>query len=121
MRFAVRFALLWLAAWCQVIAVVAMPLGPVVLGGEPLDGVPICHAEAGHGQQAPPRPSHTGHDCLLCTVCQTHTGSVALLPPTSALPLRQSVAVHVPDAPRARAPPYRTPSAAQPRGPPALI
>jgi hypothetical protein len=121
MQSVIRFAVTWLAAWCQVVGVATMPLGPLVAGLGPLGDVPICHADADNGQPNLPQPPHPGHACVLCTVCQSHGGSIALLAPASAVAHCRAVSVvrFVIAQPRAPPPPLRI--AAQPRGPPSLI
>jgi hypothetical protein len=116
----VRFAVTWLAAWCQVILVATMPLGPLATGLGPLGDVPICHADADTGQPNPPQP-HPGHDCVLCAVCQLHGGSIALLALASVPTQRQAVSVARFEIAQPRAPPASLNIAAQPRGPPSLI
>jgi hypothetical protein len=113
----------WLAAWCQIVLVAAMPLGPLAIVADPLGNVPICHAEAngGSGQPAPTKPGHNGHVCVVCVLCQAHVWSVAILSPPPALSLRQSVVTVRLDAAVPRTPPVRPSAAAQPRGPPSLI
>jgi hypothetical protein len=113
----------WLAAWCQIVLVATMPLGPLVIVADPLGNVPICHAAAsgGSGQPAPTKPGHNGRDCAVCVLCQAHAWSVAILSPPPALPARQSVATVRLDAAQPRAPPVRLVAAALPRGPPSLI
>jgi len=119
MRFAVKFAAMWLAAWFQVVVVATMPLGQLVAPVDPLGNVPICHAGGDDGQ-APPQPGQLDHCCVLCVICQAHTASIALLSAAPALPTERAVATVSLDAPRARAPPSRIILAAQPRGPPFL-
>ena len=121
MRSALRFTVTWLAAWCQVIAVAAMPFGPIAVGLDPLGNVPICHADADGGQLPPAPPTHGGYDCVLCVLCVSHASPLALLSPTPTLPDRHSVTVARLDAAQPRAPPARLVVAAQARGPPSLI
>ena len=118
---AVRFAVMWLAAWCQIFTVATMPLETFAAGLDPLGSVPICHADAGNQQPSPSVPSHTGHECVLCMLCQSHSGSIALLPPTPVPVLRRAVALARFDIAQPRAPPPSPTIAAQPRGPPSLI
>lgn len=120
MSFAVRFAITWLAVWCQVFLVATMPAGAPVFAADPLGNIPICRAETDSGQHAPSRPAHEGHDCALCVICQTHTSLVALPSSAPALPVQQAMAIRAREAPRARAPPSLLVLAAQPRGPPSL-
>jgi hypothetical protein len=121
MKSAVRFTVTWLAAWCQVITIALMPLGPLAASIDPLPNVPICHVDADAGRPAPAPPTHRGHDCALCVLCVSHTVSMALLASASALPDRHAVAIVRLDAAQPRAPPVRLVAAAQPRGPPSLI
>jgi hypothetical protein len=122
MKSAVRFTVIWLAAWCQIIAVAAMPLGPLVAGLDPLGDAPICHTDADDGQTPPPVPPiHGGHDCVLCVVCQSHGGPIVLLAPMPVLPRQHVVAVVRFVTAQPRAPPATPTFAAQPRGPPILI
>jgi hypothetical protein len=121
MKSAVRFAVCWLAAWCQIVAVAAMPLGPLAAGLDSLGGVPLCHTDADGGQPQPPPPIHGAHDCVLCVVCQSHGGSIALLSAQSALPLQHVIAAMRFAVVQPRAPPPAGIIAAQPRGPPSLI
>jgi hypothetical protein len=113
----------WLAMWCQIVLVAAMPLGPLAVAIDPLGNVPICHAEAdgGAGQPVPQQPGHANHDCVLCTLCQAQAWPVAVLSSPPALPEQQAVAIVRLDAARPRAPPLHLTFAAQPRGPPPLI
>jgi hypothetical protein len=120
MKSAVSFTVCWLAAWCQIIVLAAMPLGPLAAGLDPLGSVPICHADADDGRPQPPPPIHGGHDCVLCVVCQSHGGSIALLAPQSALPRQHVLAVVRFAVAQPRAPPPAAIIAAQPRGPPSL-
>jgi hypothetical protein len=117
MKLTARFAVTWLAAWLQVIALAVMPLGPLAGSFDPLGAVPICHADV-DGKQAPAPPQHGAHDCVLCAVCQAHGGSVMLLSSASALPGRQFIALPRSSPVQPRAPPSLNAIAAQPRGPP---
>jgi hypothetical protein len=118
---AVRFAVTWLAAWCQVIAVVTMPLGLLDASAGPFGNAPICHSDAGGGRPSPAQLPHPGHDCVLCAVCLSHAGSMALPASPPTLPHQRRVAlVGFGDA-QPRAPPSLGRIAAQPRGPPTLI
>jgi hypothetical protein len=117
---AVRFTVTWLAAWCQIIIVAAMPLGALGAGLDPLGAATICHAGADSGQPPPSQPTHSNHECVLCAICQTHGGPIALLSPAPSLPGRHVVAVVRLDAVQPRAPPPAPTIAAQPRGPPSL-
>ena len=121
MMSAVRFAIVWLAAWCQIFMVATMPLETFAAGAVSLGSLPICHADADNRQPSPSVPSHTSHDCVLCVVCQSHSGSIALLPPTPVPALRRAVAPARFDIAQPRAPPPSPTIAAQPRGPPSLI
>jgi hypothetical protein len=125
MRSAISFVASWLAAWCQVVVVAAMPLASVaVAAADPLGDVPICHAglEGGGGQQSPTQPGHSDHECVLCcALCMVHGWSAAILSPAPLLPARASVVVARVAAAQPRAPPVRVAFAAQPRGPPSLI
>lgn len=120
MKSVVRFTVMWLAAWCQVLVVATVPLAPLAMAAGPLGGMPICHAPdpAGSGQQTP-SPDHGQHDCALCVMCaQIHASSAALLSPSPSLPERQAVAAVQHHTAQPRAPPVRVAFAAQPRGPP---
>jgi hypothetical protein len=125
MRSAISFVASWLAAWCQVVVVAAMPLASVaVAAADPLGSVPICHTggDGGSGQQSPPQPGHSDHECVLCcALCMAHGWSAAILSPPPGLPARQSVTPVRIIAAQPRAPPVRIAFAAQPRGPPSLI
>jgi hypothetical protein len=121
MRSAVRFAVAWLAVWCQVIVVAMMPAGMLAARLDPLGEVPICHAEADGGRPQPAPPTHAGHDCLACIICQSHGQSIALLSPTLTLPQDDVVVIAPFAAAQPRAPPPVATIAAQPRGPPSLI
>jgi hypothetical protein len=122
MTSAIRFTASWLAAWCQVLLVALMPLGPMTFATGPLGDMPICHADStgNTGHQTPSSPDHHQHDCVLCCVCQAHGWAAALQSPAPVLPTRQVAASadHVFHQPRA--PPFRVALAAQPRGPPSL-
>jgi hypothetical protein len=122
MTSAIRFTASWLAAWCQVLLVALMPVGPIAFATDALGDIPICHADTtgNSGQQTPTSPDHHQHDCVLCYVCQAHGWPAALASPAPVLPTLQSVATadHVIHQPRA--PPFRVALAAQPRGPPSL-
>jgi hypothetical protein len=117
MKLTARFAVTWLAAWLQVIAFAAMPMGPFAGNFDPLGSLPICHADI-DGKQAPASPSHGTHDCVLCAACQAHGGSFMLPAPVSAFPERQFVALAGSITAQPRAPPSFRYGAAQPRGPP---
>jgi hypothetical protein len=116
----IRFALTWLAAWCQVIAIAALPLGWPAVAVDPLGNAPICHADA-DGEQPTAPPAHLGHDCVLCVICQSHAATLAILAPTPAIPHRQVIALGRWRGPQPRAPPRLVSGAAQPRGPPSLV
>ena len=120
MKSVIRFTVMWLAAWCQVLVVAAVPLAPVAMAAGPLEGTPICHASdpADSGQQ-PASPGHGQHDCTLCVICcQAHGSPAALLSPRPLLPERQSIAAVRHRTAQPLAPPVRIAAAAQPRGPP---
>jgi hypothetical protein len=121
MKSAVRFVVTWLAAWCQVITVALVPLGPLATSLDPLANAPICHVDTDRGQPADAPPIHGGHDCTLCVLCVSHALQSALLSPTPGLPDPHSVVTVRRDAAQPRAPPVRSVAAAQPRGPPSLI
>jgi hypothetical protein len=121
MKSAVRFTVTWLAAWCQIIAVAAMPLGPLAAGLDPLAEVPICHADADGGQPRPSAPIRGRHDCAQCVLCVSHALPLALLSPLPALPDRRADLIVRLEAAQPRGPPVRLVAAAQPRGPPSLI
>jgi hypothetical protein len=119
MRVAVRFAVVWLAAWCQVIVVAMTPLGLLAAAANPLHNAPICHAD--DEAPTPPQPTHANHACVLCTVCQSHGWGIALLSPPPTLPARKVVVVARFDTALPRAPPPLPTIIPQPRGPPSLI
>ena len=84
---ALRFAVVWLAAWCQVCRGRPDAAGTAGRGVDPLGSVPICHAEPGKTATALRRNRHTGHDCALCVLCcQTHSRMRAAHSPTPRLP-----------------------------------
>jgi len=112
---------MWLAAWCQILVVATMPLETFAAGPDLLGSVPICHADADNRQPSPSLPSSTSHDCVLCVVCQSHSGSIALLPPTPVPAPRRTGGLARFDIAQPRAPPPSPTNAAQPRGPPSLI
>jgi Protein of unknown function (DUF2946) len=116
---AIRLAVAWLAAWCQVLVVAVMPFGPMAQLAGGLERVPICHAD--NEQPDAPQPAHADHDCVLCAMCQLDSGPLVLLPQTTTLAARQNVAVVRFGAASIRAPPPQFSIAAQPRGPPSLI
>jgi len=121
MRSVIRFTLMWLAAWCQVLVVATMPLAPLAMAADPLGEIPICHAPKPADGQQTPSPDHGQHDCALCVMCaQMHAPTAVLLSPTPALPERQTVAIIRHHTAQPRAPPVRIAVAAQPRGPPSL-
>jgi hypothetical protein len=122
-RSAIRFAVTWLAVWCQVFVVATMPFVPLAMAADPLGDIPICHAaDPGEAGRPSPSPKHDQHDCALCVMCcQMHAPPVSLLPPTSTLPVQQAVAIIRHYAAQPRAPPIPTILAARPRGPPSLI
>ena len=116
-----RFAVAWLAAWCQVIVVAAMPLGSFARGLDPLGSVPICHAKTDNGQTPPSQPTHGDDQCVLCAICQSQGVSAILISSASVPTTRQFVVlVRFSDA-QPRAPPPWPAIAAQPHGPPSLI
>jgi hypothetical protein len=119
MKSAVRFTVMWLAAWCQVLVVATVPLAPIAMAAGPLDGIPICHAPdpADTGHQTP-LPDHGQHDCTLCVMCAQLHAPAAVLTPSPLLPERQIVSSVRHHAAQPRAPPVRIVFAAQPRGPP---
>jgi hypothetical protein len=120
MNSVVRFTVMWLAAWCQVLVVAMMPFAPLAMAAGPLGDAPICHAPdpADSGQQTP-SPEHGQHDCALCVMCaQIHAPAAVLLSPTPALPKGQTVAIIRHHTAQPRAPPAPIAVAAQPRGPP---
>src|SRR6516225_2054921 len=59
----VRFTVLWLAAWCQVVAVTAMPFVTLVPDQGPPGIVPICHASGADDQRPPTHLPMADHDC----------------------------------------------------------
>jgi len=111
-----------LGTWCQILLLAAVSLAPLKAVGDPVAGLPICHAGAddatGPGRQAPVR--HT-HDCALCSLCLTHAFPLAIVPPTPSLPSRRSVEQVRLSPAYQRAPPVRPVAAFRPRGPPVLI
>jgi hypothetical protein len=121
MRSVIRFTLMWLAAWCQVLVVATMPLAPFAMAADPLGAIPICHTpDPADGQQAP-SPGHSQHDCTLCVICcQMHASPMALLSPTPSLPVARTIAAIRHQIAQPRAPPFRAVLAARPRGPPSL-
>ncbi len=119
MRPVIRFTMMWLAAWCQVLVVATMPLAPVAMAADALGDIPICHAPNPADGQQSPSPEHGQHDCTICVICcQMHAPAVALLSPTLTLPVTQTVTVIRHHTAQPRAPPFRAILAAQPRGPP---
>ena len=120
LRTMIGFVASLLAVWCQILLVASISLAPVGVEADPLGSVPICHLDDGTGpaQQAPGAPSHR---CALCAICLAHALPSAVLSPPVALPVRQSVTAVRLDAAQPRAPPFRWPASAQPRGPPSLI
>ena len=116
------FAASLLAVLCQVLLVAALTPVPLALAADPLDGVPICHAETdGDSLPAPRKQDHPAHDCELCALCLSYAQPLAVLSSTPVLPERAFTARVLHDAWQARAPPVRLVSAAQPRGPPPLV
>jgi len=121
MKSALQFVAAWIAVWCQVVVVAALPLEPPAGRANTIVQAPICQFHAQQGQPAPAQPAHTGHDCAFCVMCQTHAGTIALPATTpTLLPRQVVVAVRFADA-QPRAPPPSPAVAAQPRGPPTLI
>jgi hypothetical protein len=121
MRSVIRFTLMWLAAWCQVLVVATMPLAPLAMAADPLGDAPICHAPDPADGQQPRSPEHGQHDCALCVICaQMHAPAAALPARTPILPVAPTVAVIRHYTAQPRAPPFRSILAAQPRGPPSL-
>lgn len=119
MKSVIRFTLMWLAAWCQVLVVATMPLAPLAMAADPLGEVPICHASDPADGRHTPLPDHGPHDCAPCVICcQMHASPMAVLSPTPQLPVLQSVAAIRNHTAQPRAPPFRAILAAQPRGPP---
>jgi hypothetical protein len=120
MRSPLRFIAAWIAAWCQVVVVAALPLAAPATVAQTLAQAPICQF---HGQKeapAPAQPSHGNHDCAFCVMCQTPAGVTVLPAAGPTVAPRQTVAlVRFSDA-QPRAPPTPPVIAAQPRGPPAL-
>ena len=121
MRSVIRFTVMWLAAWCQVLVVATMPLTPLAMAAVPLGEVPICHASDPADGKRTPSPDHRQHDCTLCVICsQMHASPIALLSPAPHIPVLRSVVVIRHHTVQPRAPPFRAVLAAQPRGPPRL-
>jgi hypothetical protein len=119
MRSVIRFTVMWLAAWCQVLVVATMPLAPLAMAADPLGDIPICHAAGpSDSGQRNPLPEHGQHDCALCVMCQMHGSPMALLSPAPSLPQRQTIAIVRHQTAQPRAPPFRAVLAAPPRGPP---
>jgi hypothetical protein len=115
---AIRIFALWFAAWCQVMLVTAMPLSPVIAGGD----APVCHVDGGTGQNTPSQPVHHDHECVLCClICHSVGWSSAILASPPSLPAPHSIAAATLIPVQPRAPPARLALSAQPRGPPALI
>jgi DUF2946 family protein len=122
MRSVIRFTVVWLAAWCQVLVVATMPLAPLAMAADPLGDIPICHAPNPADGQQPSSPEHGQHECALCVVCcQMHASPMALLPRMPSLPARHAIATIDYHTVQPRAPPFLAVFAAQPRGPPSLI
>jgi Protein of unknown function (DUF2946) len=122
MTSAIRFTASWFAAWCQVLLVALMPLGPITFATDALGDIPICHAgtTGNTGHQTPSSPDHHQHDCVLCCVCQAHGWAAALVSPAPVVPTLQAVTTANRIIHQARAPPFSGTLAAQPRGPPSL-
>jgi len=120
MRSPLRFAAAWIAAWCQVVVVAALPLAAPVTAARTIAQAPICQYHGQKEQPAPAQPSHNSHDCAFCVMCQTPAGTTALVATGPTVAPRQTVAtIRFSDA-QPRAPPASPIFAAQPRGPPAL-
>jgi len=113
------FAASLLAVWCQILLLASISLVPAAMAVDPLANVPICHIHDGTPPAQPP-PAQPAHNCALCALCMAQAVPLAVLPPTQALPERQSVATTSPGKAQPRAPPVRRLVAAQPRGPPSL-
>jgi hypothetical protein len=121
MKSALQFVAAWIAVWCQVVVVAALPLDPPAARANTIVQAPICQFHAGKGQPAPARPADSGHDCAFCVMCQTPTGTIAA-PATNEAPAPSQVVAVVRFAvAQPRAPPPFPAVAAQPRGPPTLI
>ena len=123
MKLVFKFAIAWLAVWCQVVAVAAMPLGLLAPGVDPLGGVPICHAnhDEGRGSPRPAQQPSDEHDCVLCVVCESQHAALALPAQQPVVAERQFIAYVRFEIAQPRAPPCTFVIAAQPRGPPSLI
>ena len=118
----IGFAASLFAVWCQIVLLATISLAPLTAASNPLASIPICHADADEDTQpAQQTPDHHTHDCALCAICLAHALPLAIATPPAALPVRQSVAAVRLDAARARAPPVRLVTAAQPRGPPSSL
>jgi hypothetical protein len=120
MRSPFRFVAAWIAAWCQVVVVAALPLPASTAHARTFALAPICQAHGQKEQPEPALPSHNGHDCALCVVCQTTATATALLVDAPALTPQRTVAVLRFSDAQPRAPPATPIVAAQPRGPPTL-
>ena len=79
----------------------------------------ICHGDTGADSGQLPAPAHHS-DCVLCPLCVSATGTVALLAPTDpALPARKTLVIaRAAITPPTTAPPASPRFAAQPRAPP---
>ena len=111
-----------LAAWCQILLVIALARVPQAQAANDLDCVRMCQANAdGDELPTPQKQDHSGHDCVLCVMCVAHATSAVLLASPPALPEQRFSGRVLLDAYRPRAPPVRPIFAAQPRGPPPLI
>jgi hypothetical protein len=118
----VGFAALMLAAWCQILLVVALAPMPQAQTADALDCARMCHPDADDdGTPTPQHQDHSGRDCVLCIMCVGHASQAALISSPPMLPDRQFTAVVLLDAYDPRAPPVRLIFAAQPRGPPPPI
>jgi hypothetical protein len=122
LKSSIGFAASLLAVWCQIVLLATISLAPLTAASAPLGSFPICHADASEETQpAQQTPDHHTHDCVLCAICLAHALPLAIVTPPATLPVRHSVAAVRLDAARARAPPVRLVTAAQPRGPPSSL
>ncbi len=101
---AIGFAASLLAVCWQVFLLATISLAPLAIGADPVENVPICHADEGT-QPAQRPPGHPGHDCALCALCVSHALPLALLSSGPTPYVRHSVVAVRRDAAQPRAPP----------------